>query len=119
MLNRSFIQLILVQFRDFYREPATLFWSLLFPILMAWGLGIAFNKRPEFTKTIAVVLEGQPIESLMPIIQKANPTIQSDSLSNTTYIQINCGNENTGLTHFKLKPVNWNEAELMIKRGNT
>jgi ABC-type multidrug transport system permease subunit len=120
MRNYPFIQLILVQIRDFYREPAVLFWSFLFPVLMAWGLGIAFNKKPEVTKTIAVVLEvKQSIEVFEKQIAKANFENKLDSISNTYYYSFTYGNENMGITHFRLKPVSQQEADLMVKRGNS
>jgi ABC-2 type transport system permease protein len=119
MLNRTFIQLILVQIREFYREPASLFWSLLFPILMAWGLGIAFNNKPEQTKTIALVLnKNQSIENFETLIAKASFERKKDSIANTNYYQINYGNENNGLTHFRFKPVSIQMAKIMVKRGN-
>ena len=47
-------QLTLVRLREFVREPEALFWSLLFPILLAAGLGIAFRDRPaEILKVAA------------------------------------------------------------------
>ena len=46
-MQSPLIQLIIVQFKTFAREPEVIFWSLLFPILMAWGLGMAFNKENE------------------------------------------------------------------------
>jgi len=51
MSNRSFrdhplVQLTLVRFREFLREPEALFWVFIFPILLAAGLGIAFRNRP-------------------------------------------------------------------------
>lgn len=119
MFNRSFIQLILVQIREFYREPAVLFWSFLFPILMAWGLGIAFNKRPEVTKTIAIVFsKNESIEDFEKFCKNTNYEKKLDSLNKTYYYSINYGNENLGITHFKLRPVDWSQAELMVKRGN-
>jgi len=119
MLNRSFMQLILVQIRDFYREPAVLFWSFLFPILMAWGLGIAFNKKPEVTKTIAVVIdEKESIADFERLSKNTSYEKKLDSLNKTYFYSINYGNENLGITHFKLKPVSWAQAELMVKRGN-
>ncbi|HXI20797.1 MAG TPA: hypothetical protein VNH46_06910, partial [Gemmatimonadales bacterium] len=39
-------QLILVRFREFFREPETVFWVYVFPILLATGLGIAFRSQP-------------------------------------------------------------------------
>lgn len=119
MLKKTFIQLILVQIREFYREPSALFWSLLFPVLMAWGLGIAFNTKPEQTKSIALVLnEKQNFIDFERLISKTTFEKKNDSISNTYYYRINYGNENVGLTHFKLKPVTYREAELMVKRGN-
>lgn len=41
-------QLSLVRFREFTREPEAVFWTFVFPILLATGLGIAFrNRAPE------------------------------------------------------------------------
>jgi len=119
MLNKSFIQLILVQIRDFYREPASLFWSLLFPILMAWGLGIAFSKKPEQTKTIAfVVNENQNLNSFEKRIARSNFEKITDSLSDKFYYLVNFGDDKVGITHYRIKPVVKQQAELMVKRGN-
>ena len=44
----SMAQLTLVRFREFIREPEAVFWTFVFPILLAAGLGIAFRQRgPE------------------------------------------------------------------------
>lgn len=119
MLRSSFIQLILVQIRDFYREPAALFWSFLFPILMAWGLGIAFNKKPEQTKTIALVVnESQTFQTFEHLISNSNFEKKLDSISKSEYYQLNYGNDSLGVTHYRIKPVNYSQAELMVKRGN-
>ena len=41
-------QLTLARWRSFYREPSTIFWAFVFPIVLAMALGIAFrNKPPE------------------------------------------------------------------------
>lgn len=41
----SLVQLTLVRFREFVREPEAVFWTFIFPILLAAGLGIAFRQR--------------------------------------------------------------------------
>ena len=38
-------QLTLVRFREFIREPEAVFWTFVFPILLAAGLGIAFRQQ--------------------------------------------------------------------------
>jgi ABC-2 type transport system permease protein len=115
----TFIQLILVQIREFYREPAALFWSLLFPILMAWGLGIAFNNKPNQSKVIALVLSDyQTIKQFESFIARTSFERKKDSISDTYYYGMTYGNDNIGLTHISVKPVSMQQAELMVKRGS-
>lgn len=38
--------LTLARIREFYREPAAVFWVYCFPILMAVALGVAFREKP-------------------------------------------------------------------------
>src|SRR6185295_9244120 len=54
---RAFGALSLARFREFYREPEVVFWSFIFPILLAVGLGLAFRNRPPDASAVAV-LEG-------------------------------------------------------------
>ena len=42
------VQLTLLRFREFVREPEALFWTLLFPVILTTGLGVAFrNQAPR------------------------------------------------------------------------
>lgn len=38
--------LVQVRLREFFREPEAVFWTYVFPILLAGGLGIAFRSQP-------------------------------------------------------------------------
>ena len=53
-MNKSLIQLIIVHFKTFFREPAILFWAVLFPIIMVWVLGVAFSNKGESLRTVYV-----------------------------------------------------------------
>lgn len=55
LVSPSLIQLSSVRFKEFIREPEALFWTFVFPILLAIGLGIAFRNRPADVAHIAVV----------------------------------------------------------------
>ena len=52
---RPLIQLTLLRFREFVREPEALFWTLVFPVVITTGLGIAFrNQAPDVVRIAAV-----------------------------------------------------------------
>ena len=51
----SIVQLTLVRFREFIRQPEAVFWTFVFPILLAVGLGLAFRSRGPDEVKVAVV----------------------------------------------------------------
>src|ERR1035437_8765881 len=52
---RQFWVLTVMHFKEIIREPAVLFWGIVFPVLMSLGLGIAFSKTADSQRNIAVV----------------------------------------------------------------
>ncbi len=49
--DHPLVQLTLVRYREFYREPEAVFWVFIFPILLTAGLGLAFRSQaPERTR---------------------------------------------------------------------
>jgi ABC-2 type transport system permease protein len=61
-MNRwhAFSQLILTRVREFYREPEAVFWVYGFPIILAFGLGIAFSGGPPPPPDVDVVAQSDP-----------------------------------------------------------
>src|SRR5438105_7888977 len=55
-VDRSMVQLTLARFKGFIREPEAVFWTFVFPVLMAAGLGLAFRQRGPDRPHIGVVL---------------------------------------------------------------
>lgn len=53
--NHQLYRLIAAHFAEIIREPAVIFWGVVFPILMAWGLGIAFTQKGEVHIKMAIV----------------------------------------------------------------
>ena len=56
--DHPLVQLTLVRFREFVREPEALFWVFVFPILLSAGLGLAFRNRPAEVLKVAAVTPG-------------------------------------------------------------
>ncbi|MCC6317056.1 MAG: ABC transporter permease [Gemmatimonadaceae bacterium] len=51
----ALVELTRVRFLEFLREPEAVFWTFVFPILLATGLGVAFRSRPAEVVPVAVV----------------------------------------------------------------
>jgi ABC-2 type transport system permease protein len=56
--DAQIVQLTLVRFREFLREPEALFWVFIFPVLLTAGLGLAFRNRPPDKIAVALVATG-------------------------------------------------------------
>lgn len=104
---KQFLQLILMQFREFYREPGVIFWSLAFPVLMAWGLGIAFTGQGDLVRSVAWVQDHVSHSVIQRFMDSTKASGQA----------VRLGNEQLGYTTYRLVKTDWIEAEKMIKRG--
>ncbi|MEI6681347.1 MAG: ABC transporter permease [Bacteroidota bacterium] len=122
--NNQLYQLILANIKELIREPGVLFWGIVFPILMSLGLGIAFTKKKDVVSVIAIArpLAGvekagdttsvivhflQAKKAMAPKEKEGSPeyklTIPDDKLGNTTFI---------------FRGMAWEQAMILVKRGN-
>src|SRR5687768_18596004 len=79
-MRESLKELSLTRFREFIREPEALFWSLLFPILLSVGLGIAFRNRPAEVVHVAVVGDPAATRGTLAALRKST-AVAAESLS--------------------------------------
>jgi len=115
-------QLIIALFREIIREPGVLFWGILFPILMSLGLGLAFTKKADVIRKVAVI----------KTIEKADTA--SDNTVVADFLQKNCEknlslekedwqwkytikDEKLGNSIFLFYEKGWDEAVKHLKRG--
>lgn len=102
--------------KELIREPAVLFWGILFPILMAWGLGIAFTKQGDLIRTVAIVKHND-------LLYKTGNSILFDFLEknagkkNGNY-SITISNKKLEKITLNFKECKWNEAYALLKKGN-
>ena len=77
--SHPLVQLTLVRYREFFREPEAVFWVFVFPVLLTAGLGIAFrNQAPERTR-VAVVEQGPASKALVEALARS-PDLMALSL---------------------------------------
>ena len=62
--EHSLVQLTLVRFKEFLREPEAVFWTFAFPVILAFGLGIAFRNKPADVLVVGVVRDTPAGDSL-------------------------------------------------------
>jgi ABC-2 type transport system permease protein len=104
-MNSPLFQLVSLQFKNFFREPAIIFWAVIFPILMAWVLGVAFTNKGEMKKTVAVVGN---------ITEKHVLWLKPDSANTVTRL---FGDDIKNPTRVKFVFSTEEQAMLMMKRG--
>ena len=68
------VELTLARFRILVREPESLFWAFVFPILMTLALGIAFRSAPAGVVPVAV-LKGAGTEHLVAVLER-EPSVE-------------------------------------------
>ena len=118
-MNNPLLQLILVRFREFVREQGVVFWSVIFPIAMAWVLGVAFSKKGELVQTVAIVRNHSlPNEKLQDFLSDSEPLTDNFTGDTTGYLK-DIINEKLGKSIYRFITASWDSAILMVKRGQT
>jgi ABC-2 type transport system permease protein len=114
--------LITALFREIIREPGVLFWGILFPILMSLGLGLAFTKKIDVTRKVAV------INNTVNLPSGSETNIVSDFLMNrcerntsdekgTWLWKYVIKDDKLGNSIFLFYGMPWKEAMQLLKRG--
>jgi ABC-2 type transport system permease protein len=76
--DHPLVQLTLVRYREFFREPEAVFWVFVFPVLLTAGLGIAFrNQAPERTR-VAVVERRGASDSLVAALTRSDDLLAEE-----------------------------------------
>jgi ABC-2 type transport system permease protein len=76
-------ELTLSRFREFVREPEAVFWTFIFPILLATGLGIAFRSRAADVAKVGVLASAPGAQALQQALA-ADSGLAVELLDDTT-----------------------------------
>ena len=109
-----------MHFKELIREPAVLFWGIVFPVLMSLGLGIAFSKTADSQRNIAVVdvipnHDKQDSIAAFPAI--FNHFYSKSIPEKQTKFAFSIKNKKLGNIVFNFNLLSWNEAIIKLKRG--
>ncbi len=101
------------------REPGVLFWGILFPILMSLGLGLAFTRKPEAIRKVAVVMTPDSVSKkseLMDFLEYKCIKNEPDARKDFNW-QYEINDEKLGKTLFLFYRYDWKTAMVSLKRG--
>lgn len=88
--NHPITQLTLCRVREFLREPEAVFWVFVFPILLAFALGLAFSRRTPDAVRIAVQ-EGPGSEALQNMLRDSSEIEVSSLGAEEARLQLRTG----------------------------
>ena len=91
LADSSIVQLSSVRFKEFVREPEALFWTFVFPILLAIGLGIAFRNRPAEVVHVAVVMDYPESARVAAAIRKSAGLAVEELSSDSAIVALRTG----------------------------
>ena len=76
------LQLTLIRFREFLREPEAVYWTFIFPLLLASGLGLAFRSRPADVAKVGI-LASAPAAEMVRASLTGDSSVQLVTLDDT------------------------------------
>lgn len=118
---RQLWQLIAALFREIIREPGVLFWGILFPILMSLGLGLAFTKKADVIRKVAIIniadisSEGSENSALVAFLQQCEKNTSDDG--NAWKWKYTIKDDKLGNSIFLFYIMKWDDAVRFLKRG--
>jgi len=112
--------LTLALFREITREPGVLFWGILFPILMSLGLGLAFTRKADVTRKVAVIRSHETSDTanseVFRFLEMSCIKRQPDEKDSFRW-KYELKDDKLGNTTFLFYELEWDEAMVMLKRG--
>lgn len=113
--NHQLYRLITAHFAEIIREPAVIFWGVVFPILMAWGLGIAFTQKGDVRVNMAIVKVITDKDSIRETKLAGYLSVNGTKKDSTLSIVLK--NEKLGNVSLTFFETSWPSAYKMLKKG--
>ena len=121
--KKQMLQLISVHFKEIIREPGILFWGIAFPILISLGLGMAFTKKADTTRKLAIVethvsgnIMSDSNSRLAGYFRNYTYKTETDRDGYIIY-EIVLHDELLGNSIFQFVKTTWPDAMVLLKRG--
>jgi ABC-2 type transport system permease protein len=119
-VQNQLVELTLAYARETIREPGVLFWGIAFPILMSLGLGIAFTKKTDVIRKVAIIEQSSSPDSSGAIKAFLEQFSKADTSSDNhiPQMELTIPDDKMGNTTIRFSKMDWDQAMVMLKRGN-
>lgn len=123
--TRQFRHLTMAHLKDVARQPAVLFWGVIFPILLAIGLGMAFTRDTETIHHIGFIQPGghtgdhavKPSEIEDLFKRAVNDYGYKLTIRDETSFELAMKNDTLGDTYFVFESNSWEALIIKLKQG--
>lgn len=113
-------QLTSALFLEIVREPGVLFWGILFPILMSLGLGLAFTKKADVLRKVAVIRDNEiSLADTSGLTNFLNKKCEKNlpGEKDTFRWKLKISDDKLGNSIFLFYEMDWDKAMVQLKRG--
>lgn len=107
-------------FLEIVREPGVLFWGILFPILMSLGLGLAFTKKADVLRKVAVIRDNEiSLADTSGLTNFLNEKCEKNlpGKKDTFRWKLKISDDKLGNSIFLFYEMDWDKAMVQLKRG--
>ncbi|MCX6334171.1 MAG: ABC transporter permease [Bacteroidia bacterium] len=112
--------LTMAHFHELSREPGVIFWGIVFPVLMSLGLGLAFTKKADVLRKVAVISNtGMTTGDSSAIFRFLDGRCEEHQPENKDDYRwkIEINDEKIGKSTYLFYELPWDDAIVMLKRG--
>jgi len=112
--------LVLAHTLAIIREPGVIFWGIVFPILMSLGLGLAFTKKSDTLRKVAVISNtGITTSDSSAIFNFLDKRCEEQEPKNKDDFRwkLEIRDEKLGKSVYLFYELGWNDAIVLLKRG--
>ena len=113
--NHQLYRLVEAHFTEIVRQPEVIFWGIVFPILMAWGLGIAFTQKGGVQAKLALVKVYSTTDSTQET--KLSGYLSRNAVKKGNSYSIKLDNKKLGSATLTFFETSWSNAYTMLKKG--
>ena len=114
--------LVLAHFKEVIRQPAVIFWGIIFPILISLGLGLAFTRQAEVERHVAVIsgngaMPEQAGRTEIDALLASRAVRMGATEAGMPRYQLTLADTDMGRTRFVFIDTGWDHAMKLLKQG--